>query len=368
MWDSSRETLERLTLKQTILHIGLEKTGTTSIQFLLSQNRNLLLESSVLVSNTTNPGNNYHLAIASYSKYRADGLTKQLGISSQQQLEAFRKRVFAKLAKEISQSKPEKVILSSEHFQSRLLGTDDIGLLKTSLESIGLTKFKILLYLRDPLKIVMSHHGMAIKKGIHVTDDFYRPEHPRISHIINHTKTLQNWQAVFGRDAIQVRLYPESQPGEALLTDFLNACEISREQVDMTKQELRNINLSASALRALNRMNATSDKIRLLAEDRWLFNQLEKRHPGKGMAPDQKTIDLFEQHFRAEHAQISSEWFDSQAALFASNWPAAETIDPEIERNVAEDLQKLIAVAMRKRRLSKLVRLPRRLAKRLLGR
>lgn len=355
-------------MKQTILHIGLEKTGTTSIQVLLSQNRARLLKSSILVSNTTNAGNNFHLAIASYSKFRADGLTKQLGIISQQQLDNFRNKKLAALKQEIETTKPETVILSSEHFQSRLLGTDDIKLLKTSLESIGLANFKILLYLRDPLKIVMSHHGMAIKKGIYVTDDFYRPEHPRISHIIDHMKTLQNWQSVFGKEAIEVRLYPESQPGEALLSDFLNACQISPRQVDMTKQEVRNINLSASALRALNQVNASSNKVRLLAEDRWLFNQLEKRHPGKGIAPDQKTIDLFEQHFRAEHQQISSKWFGSTAPLFASKWPAAEAIDLEVELNVAEDLQKLIAVAMRKRRLLKLVRLPRRLAKSLLGR
>jgi hypothetical protein len=355
-------------LKQTILHIGLEKTGTTSIQYLLSQNRRLLLESSVLVSNTTNPGNNYHLAIACYSKFRADGLTKQLGISSQQQLEAFRRLVFAKLEKEVSQNSPEKVVLSSEHFQSRLLGTDDISLLKTSLESIGLTNFKILLYLRDPLKIVMSHHGMAIKKGIHVTEDFYRPEHPRISHIVDHTKTLQNWQSVFGRDAIQVRLYPESQPGEALLTDFLHACDISTKQVDLTKQELRNINLSASALRALNQVNASSDKVRLLAEDRWLFNQLEKRYPGKGLTPASATIELFDQRFNDNHKQISFEWFDGKEPLFATKWASPEPIDAAEELAVAKAIEVLIDQAMRRHRLSSLLKLPRRAAKRLLGR
>jgi hypothetical protein len=355
-------------LKQTILHIGLEKTGTTSIQFLLSQNRSLLLESSVLVSNTTNPGNNYHLAIASYSKFRADGLTKQLGISSQQQLEAFRKLVFAKLEKEVSQNSTEKVVLSSEHFQSRLLGTDDISLLKTSLESVGLTNFKILLYLRDPLKIVMSHHGMAIKKGIHVTEDFYRPEHPRISHIVDHAKTLQNWQSVFGRDAIQVRLYPESQPGEALLTDFLHACDISTQHVDLTKQELRNINLSASALRALNQVNASSDKVRLLAEDRWLFNQLEKRYPGKGLTPASATIELFDQRFNDNHQQISFEWFDGKEPLFATKWASPEPIDAAEELAVAKAIEVLIDQAMRRHRLSSLLKLPRRAAKHLLGR
>lgn len=272
------------------------------------------------------------------------------------------------LEREIASTQPERVILSSEHFQSRLLTVDDISLLKTSLESIGLGNFKIVLYLRDPLKIVMSHHGMAIKKGVHVTDSFFRPEHPRISHIIDSKKTLQNWQAVFGRESIDVRIYAESQPGEALLSDFLTACDISNQQIDMSKQELRNINLSAAALRSLNQLNATSNRVRLLAEERWLFNQLEKRHPGKGLSPTAATIELFEERFRADHKQISVDWFDGKDPLFTTKWAAPERIDEVEDSAVTKDIEALIAAAMRKRRLSALSKLPRRLAKRLLGR
>ncbi|MFM1926723.1 MAG: hypothetical protein RLZ06_299 [Actinomycetota bacterium] len=321
-----------------------------------------------MVSNTTNSGNNYHLAIASYSKFRADGLTKQLSIHNQQDLDAFHHKKFQLLKQEIAATKPERVILSSEHFQSRLLTVEDITLLKTSLESIGLGNFKILLYLREPLKIVMSHHGMAIKKGVHVTEAFYRPDHPRISHIIDNKKTLQNWQAVFGRDALDVRIYAESQPAETLLSDFLGACEISQQQIDMSKQEVRNVNLSAAALRALNQVNATSERVRLLAEDRWLFNQLEKRHPGKGLSPNESTIALFEERFVADHKQISTDWFGGKEPLFTAKWAAPEPIDEAEEAAVANDIEKVISVAMRKHRLSGLSKLPRRLAKRLLGR
>ena len=272
------------------------------------------------------------------------------------------------LEHEISVSNPERVILSSEHFQSRLLTVADISLLKNSLESIGLGNFKVLLYLRDPLKIVMSHHGMAIKKGIHVTDAFYRPEHPRISHIIDNKKTLQNWQVVFGKDAIDVRMYAESQPSETLLNDFLNACDISNQQVDMSKQEVRNINLSATALRALNRVNETSDRVRVLAEDRWLFNQLEKRYPGKGLTPDQATIELFDQRFDSDHRQISLDWFNGREPLFATHWAAPAPINAAEDLAVAKDIEGLIASAMRRRRLSSLSKLPRGVAKRLLGR
>jgi hypothetical protein len=345
-------------LKQTILHIGLEKTGTTSIQFLLRQNREQLLKSSVLVSNGSASGNNFHLAVASYAKFRADGLTRQLSIGSEAELQKFRKATIQALAVEIKSTAPEKVILSSEHFQSRLMGTDDIALLKSLLEEAGCQNIKVLLYLRDPLKIAMSHHGMAIKKGIHVTEEFYRPEHRRISHIIDHKKTLSNWAAVFGEANLDVRLYPEGQSGDVLIADFLAAAGVSPNQLDLSKQELRNVNLNALALESLNRVNAKSDRVRLLAEDRWLFNRLEQEFAGRGLAPTPAVVELFAENFSADHKQIAKRWFDSKNPLFVSSYRAEEVSTNDEQARVAQAIEKLIAKAMQRRRL---LALPRKL-------
>ena len=343
-------------MKQTILHIGLEKTGTTSIQYLLRQNREQLLESSVLVSEQAASGNNFHLAIASYSPFREDGLTRVLRLTSAEKLEAFRKREFDALAAEIQSTSPEKLILSSEHFQSRLLTVADIKQLRSSLEQAGCSNFRILVYLRDPLKIAMSHHGMAIKKGIHVTESFYRPEHPRISHIVNHRQTLENWSAVFGEENMDVRLYPEASGSEVLIADFLEAVCIGQNQLDMSKQEVRNVNLSAVALEALNQLNAKSDRVRLLAEDRWLFHQLEKSFAGRGLSPTAEVVEVFAERFRAEHAQIAKRWFGSKSPLFDAEFKpvdrlSAQQASAEELKRVAGQIDRLVSQAMLRRRV-----------------
>jgi hypothetical protein len=345
-------------LKQTILHIGLEKTGTTSIQFLFRQNREELLKSSILVSNGSTSGNSFRLAVASYSKFRADGLTRQLSIGSEAELQKFRQATIEALAAEIKSTAPEKVILSSEHFQSRLLGTDDIALLKSLLEEAGCKNFRVLVYLRDPLKIAMSHHGMAIKKGVHVTQEFYRPEHRRISHIIDHKKTLSNWAAVFGESNLDVRLYPEGQSGDVLIADFLGAVGVGPNQLDLSKQELRNVNLNALALEVLNRVNAKSDRVRLLSEDRWLFNRLEQEFAGRGLSPTAEVIELFAEHYSADHRQISKRWFDSQTPLFVSSYQVEGASSSQEQAEVAAAIDKLIARAILRRRL---LALPRKL-------
>lgn len=310
-------------MTQTILHIGLEKTGTTSIQHLLVQSRTILASNSVFIAESVNAGNNFHLAIASYSNFRADGLTRQLGISNQTELEAFRKVKIAALAKEFSESGAKRAILSSEHFQSRLTSVADLQLLKELLESAGFSNFQILLYLRDPLKIAMSHHGMAIKKGVHVTEDFYRPTHPRISQILDFKKTIAMWQEVFGSKNLVLKLYPEGKPPTELLNDFLNATGLSAEQVDLSKQEKRNVNLSAVALEVLNELNAKSSVVRKLSEDRWLFNRLEKAFSGSGLSPTPEQIRLFNEYFEADFKEIASGWFNRES-LFDTKWKQSE--------------------------------------------
>jgi hypothetical protein len=191
-----------------------------------------------------------------------------------------------------------------------------------------------------------------------VTEEFYRPEHRRISHIIDHKKTLSNWAAVFGESNMDVRLYPEGQSGEVLIADFLGAAGVSPNQLDLSKQELRNVNLNALALETLNRVNAKSDRVRLLAEDRWLFNRLEKEFAGRGLAPTAEVIELFAEHFALDHKQIAKLWFDSKNPLFVSSYRAEEVSTSHEQSQVAAAIDKLIARAMIRRRL---LALPRKL-------
>lgn len=345
--------VESYSVSQTILHIGLEKTGTTSIQHLLVQSRKILATNSVFIAESVNSGNNFHLAIANYSKFRADGLTRQLGIFDQAELEAFRKVKIEALAKEFSASGANKAIFSSEHFQSRLTSVSDLKLLKESLESAGFSNFQILLYLRDPLKIAMSHHGMAIKKGIHVTDDFYRPTHPRISQILGFKKTISMWQEVFGSTNLVLRLYPEGKPPTELLNDFLTATGLSAEQVDLTKQEKRNVNLSAAALEVLNEINGKSSVVRKLSEDRWLFNRLEQAFPGSGLSPTPEQIQLFNQHFESDFKDIARIWFNRDA-LFDTKWKQAEV--DQNHKATRKAIRRLIRVSQLRYWLKKLLK------------
>jgi hypothetical protein len=158
-----------------------------------------------------------------------------------------------------------------------------------------------------------------------------------------------------------VRLYPEASGSEVLIADFLEAVGIEQSQLDMSKQEVRNVNLSAVALEALNQLNAKSDRVRLLAEDRWLFHQLEKSFAGRGLSPTAEIVEVFAERFRSEHAQIAKRWFGSKSPLFVAEFkPAAQLTSEELKR-VASQIDRLVSQAMLRRRVLAPVRRLKRL-------
>ncbi|MEY4425584.1 MAG: hypothetical protein RJB56_1211 [Actinomycetota bacterium] len=315
---------------QTILHIGLEKTGTTSLQHLLMQNRSALRSQGVLVSKALHSGNNFYLALASFAAYRPDSLLGAQGVRSQAQLDAYRNKIRAALKAEIQAAKGiSKVVLSSEHLQSRLTSVDDLEQLKQNLKFAGLTDPKILVYLREPVRIALSHHGMAIKKGVHVDATFFEPNHPRVSQILGFKSSLQMWQQVFGAQNVEVRLYPEGQKPEALVQDFFATCEISTEALNLESTEKRNVNLSLGALQILNALNGRSKLVANQVASKAFFDRLEKYVPGRGLRADTATIAKFDDFYAESNEWVRSQYFADRTSLFESKLQPAEGLEQQ---------------------------------------
>lgn len=315
---------------KTILHIGLEKTGTTSVQQLLKANRAALLHQGTLIPSSLHPGNNFHLALASFSSFRSDGLLKGEGIKHQGDLDAFRRKTLAKIQAELkSAGRAKQVLISSEHLQSRLTSVADISLLKQNLESVGLGDFEVLVYLREPIRIALSHHGMAIKKGVFVDETFFEPNHPRVSHILGFQSSLEMWQEVFGPESLKVRLYPEGQKPEALIDDFFEATALSQVGLNLSTDEKRNANLSSGALQILNDLNRDSKLVANQVASKQFFDRLEKHVPGKGLGANASTIESFNEYYASSNEWVRKNFFAAQETLFEKPLTADPDDPPE---------------------------------------
>ncbi|MFM7267148.1 MAG: hypothetical protein ACKOZT_00990 [Cyanobium sp.] len=204
-------------MRRLILHIGTEKTGTSSIQRFLSRNRRQLLQQSIGVPLclADAAGNHSWLPLLAYAATRHDDLTEQWldpRLDRDDQIAAQRQA----LRQEVLNSTAESWIVSSEHLQSRLTSGEEILRLRALLEEL-FEAITLLLYLRQPLATAVSLWSTAVQCG-HPFRDLPPPSTPYWHNLCDHRATIERWRAGFPGHHLQVRLF---QRGDLLQGDVV---------------------------------------------------------------------------------------------------------------------------------------------------
>jgi hypothetical protein len=208
-----------------IIHIGTEKTGTTSIQEFLNNNRVELSKQSVYFLKSPGYKNNRKLPRYCMEENRTDSWFRENGINTIEARKKFKQEFRAELQHELENDIPtstEIVVCSSEHFHSRLISVDEIKTLKT-LFSSKFDDIDVLVYLRKQVDMAVSHYSTHLKCGgtedIH---DFISGRCKPSNHYYNYIALLEMWSEVFGQENIKCRLFSRSGFVEgSLIKDFI---------------------------------------------------------------------------------------------------------------------------------------------------
>ena len=236
------------------LHIGTEKTGSTTIQEFLRLNRPHLDRAGYQLTSSSGQIQAREVAVAAYNIDRRDEFTAENELFSHQDLAHYQQAVIQRLQTDFARERPEKLILSSEHFQSRLTHKEEIKRLREILSSLGATKFHVIVYLRKPSEIAQSLFSTAVIGG-EIRPHPPGPEDAYYGHICNHQNTLENFAAVFGEWALRPRIFEIGALRNAsLLEDFAEAIDLPWLD-SFTLPEVKNESLSWLGLEILRRIN-----------------------------------------------------------------------------------------------------------------
>ena len=176
-----------------VLHIGTEKTGTTTIQNFLKANRDQLRRQSVYVSKDLMipSGNQRWLAALAYNATRIDELISTQGYRSKAERDQNMFNRYERLKQEIeaSTSDCKYWITSSEHLQSRLTTDEEIHrlyqLLKELFNEISLVVPDVIQTFATSLELFSLVVGMSKLIGPLVPQHCcYYPYHCRI-HLVS---------------------------------------------------------------------------------------------------------------------------------------------------------------------------------------
>ena len=189
------------------LHIGCEKTGTTSIQDCLYMNQANLRSNGYYFLQSMGNYNNRKLACYSIEDKVNDDLYVSL-IKEFGDREKMRKHIVEELENEIENidSEIQNVIISSEHFSSRLFSTQEIQSLKNLLDNF-FEEIKIICYFREQSKTCQSLFSTGIKSGSSNNFEYYIDQCNLQNPYYNYLNIAKDWADVFGRSNLKIRIF-----------------------------------------------------------------------------------------------------------------------------------------------------------------
>ena len=325
------------------LHIGTEKTGTTTLQAFLHDNREALAAQGFLFTQSAGERNNREMSIAAFDPVRRDDATMALRIRTQEELAQFQRTVVEKLKTEVAATTHEQAIFSSEHFHSRLVRPSEIERLKEIVKELGFTRTTVVVYLRRPAELATSLFSTAVKSGSHAAAPPEPGEH-YWDVICNHQRTLLKWSEVFGAENVVPRLFTRQDlVGGHIVNDFLGVLGIPLGSMRIPANQ--NEGLSQFGIEVLRRLNVlvpsvVEGKQNPLRRNIALFVERHLTGPKFQMPPEQ--VARYDKAFRDSDEWVREKYFPHKAQLFSYDLPPPQPNDDRLDDESLQELVNMI--------------------------
>ncbi|ULO01694.1 hypothetical protein AVANS_1069 [Campylobacter sp. RM5004] len=222
---------------KAFLHIGTEKTGSTSIQNFIKENKKEL-QKHICIPNSLG-FNHWPLAVLAYQENKIDSFRITNNILKKEDFDNYKNNLFNELKQELKGK--TKILFTSELIHSRLTTKEELIQLKEILHKLGINDIKIIIYLREQGELINSLYSEAIKWSeidekfdFELKDSFdlefkdgFRKNISHFQFICDHKNTLKIWQEVFGLDNIIPTIFDKKYfKNQDLISDFLDKIEI----------------------------------------------------------------------------------------------------------------------------------------------
>jgi len=232
-----------------VLHIGTEKTGSTSIQKFLYNNFSEFDKNKIYISRSLlQTPNNRRIVLAFQS--RLDDWTRRNNIHSLEEKNEFFSDFPENFSLEIQNIRKnyDYYLISSEHFHSRLTKQKDINklasFLKTQFDTIT-----VIGYFREQTELVTSLYSTALKIDSSVSlESFAKLASPE-NYYYNYLNIADQWSFAFGKNNCFWRIFSKEQLlKQDVVEDFLSLLPIRNK---ITNENVEKYNNSLNYLQSI---------------------------------------------------------------------------------------------------------------------
>lgn len=313
--------------RELVLHIGISKTGTSSIQMSLDAARAQLAEAGVLVPLSPGKVNHGMLAMAFGPPSAWRGAHSRLwgGMDPARRLALFR----TAFVEEMARMPPgiHRIVLSAEQLSHQLTQRSQIEALRDFLAPFA-DRVRVIVYLRRQdshfasAQVQMLRSAAVVPPRLPVGTGLLNMS--GLAPLYDYAALIGRWAEVFGEDAILPRIF---EPGALVdgdaVEDFL--VQIGTPGILPKDAPQRRRNQSVSP-RGIALMLAMAAELRrqgspLLSPQSVCWTRFAERvselMPGRGWKPPAAEARAFLDRFAASNEAVRARWFPERASLFA---------------------------------------------------
>lgn len=310
-------------MKKLILHIGSEKTGSTSIQNFLYSNKAALQSQGIYVPSFMEKQNS-DLVISCLNEGKYDEYLLKHGIYNSFQREAYNKKVKRRVAKELSclDNSIDKVIISSEHFHSKLTDKEEVKRLLSFMRDY-FTDISVVFYVREQSSLVISSYSTIVKSG-NVRINYITPNLETFidqwcrkdNHFYNYKTVLDKWDAALEKGGIDVGIFNTKFLYKGcVVQDFINRLGINSKKLKIPN--IRNESLTSFGVGVGRVVNMIFPAHSIYSPVRNVLFKFVNRVPlGEKLKINESKVKIIKEEFEESNNYISSKYLDGELSWY----------------------------------------------------
>ena len=328
-------------LERIFLHVGVEKTGTTTLQVAMAINRPLLHQCGYAIPMGPAGSPSYHigLALCAANPDAVPELRQVAGLTTGATHSAFLENYPMQIARELTQSGCHTAILSNEHCSSRLSTVAEIAKLHKIFSRLA-RECRIIIYLRRQDELAASHYSTSVRAG--ATGEFNFPNEVLW---LNYLHLLEMWAQVFGKENLAIRIFEPHQLKDGdLLADFFSVVGFMR-QDELLRPEDQNRSFDVYTVEFLRRFNSQLPTCVEPGLDRArgdIDEALAAITTRECLRPGADAAAAFLDRFAASNAEVARRFFNREDGTLFTTAPA----DDQPARLPTLDVDKAMAISV----------------------
>lgn len=303
--------------RRIILHAGTEKTGTTSIQRFLWENRKELLDRGCLYPESLGRGPHIKLTGCCVEFATDSPVMRILNIESEKQHEKHIQKTLSSLEREIEKTDSGYVIFSDEHINVHLSRRYLLDKLRSICGRFG-TVSDVVVYLRRQDRFLASMLSQAIKSGRFKSESVNHPiERPiDTSFRFDYLSILENLKDAFYESNLHVKGYRDQDGTFDAVRDFSELFSFLG-GLDH-KVDRHNKSVPAAAVSAITQIRETAESLTetgFLENWRSFVDCVVDAFPGPGIRLNGPDTTKFMSRFEKSNRELIAEYPDLSDVL-----------------------------------------------------